>query len=48
MCVQRSAYEEWAVRNGKKASEGLAILRCALTELAHYYGYVKLDIAETV
>ena len=44
ICIAGQTCEEWATRNGKKASEGISVLRCALAELAHFYGYVKLDL----
>jgi hypothetical protein len=43
ICIAGQTCEEWSARNGKRATEGMSILRCALAELAHYYGYVKLD-----
>jgi hypothetical protein len=33
--------EEWAVRNGKRASERASVLHC---ELLHHYGQVKLEL----
>jgi hypothetical protein len=47
ICIAGQTCEEWAIRNGKRPAEGISILRCALAELAHFYGYVKLDIVET-
>jgi hypothetical protein len=46
ICIAGQTCEEWAVRNGKGASEGISILRCGLAELAHHYGYVKLAAIE--
>jgi hypothetical protein len=46
VCIAGQTTEEWAIRNGKKPSEGMAVFRCGLAELAHFYGYVKLDSAE--
>jgi hypothetical protein len=41
VCIGGQTSEDWAIRNERKAAEGIAILRCALAELAHHYGYVK-------
>jgi hypothetical protein len=46
ICISGQTSEEWAIRNGKKGAEGIAVLRCELADLAHYYGYAKLDVPE--
>lgn len=48
ICIARQTCEEWAVRNGRKPVQVIVVLRCGLAELAHLYGYVKIDIIETI
>jgi hypothetical protein len=42
VAIAGESANDWARRNGMIPQAGLAILRLALAELAHHYGYVKL------
>jgi hypothetical protein len=42
VCISGEAANDWARRNGMNPDAGLTVLRLALAELAHFYGYVKL------
>lgn len=42
VCIAGETAKDWAVRNAKAPQSGIEILRLALAELAHYYGFVRL------
>lgn len=48
ICITGEYASDWAVRNVMDPKRGICVLRLALAELAHHYGYVKLpDAAQT-
>jgi hypothetical protein len=44
VCIEGWAADAWARKNGKKDSDGIALLRAGLEELAALYGYIKNPI----
>ena len=43
VCLMGESANDWARRNGMNPDVGITVLRLALGELAHFYGYVKLE-----
>jgi hypothetical protein len=42
VCISGAYASDWAVRNSMDPKGGICVLRLALAELAHHYGYIRL------